>query len=157
MEFDVKIKFSHIYDYMINHVYSSAQGLLGTAVGALLIVMYTMNTEYIIALIFGIVIILYLPGSLYLKAKKQALNPVYKNPLHYRMDDEGMHVSQGEVEQMIEWDNMYKAVSTKTSIILYTSRINASIFPRECLDDKLTELIATISTHMDPKKVKIKY
>lgn len=156
IEFDANINFGVLYDYMISHTYSSAQGMLGTIVGALLIVAFTMNTSNVIYLIMGIVIIIYLPGSLFLKAKQQAMNPVFRKPIHYRMTDEGMFVSQGEEEQMLEWGSMYKAVSTRSSIILYTSRVNASIFPRRDLQESCPKLIEFISTHMPPNKVKIK-
>ena len=54
------------------------------------------------------------------------------------------------------WDQMYKATSTGKSIILYTSRFNASIFPRADLKEKEVAVIEMISKHMPPAKVKIK-
>ena len=157
IEFDVKINANILYDYLLRHNYMSMQGLLGTLVGALLVVAFLMNHELIIYLIMGIVLMIYLPAALFLRAHKQALLPVFKKPLHYCMSDEGVCVSQGEESQMQLWDTMYKAVSTRTSIILYTSRFNASIFPRRDLGDLEPEVIKVISTHMNPKRVKIKY
>ena len=157
LEFDVKITFNVIYDYLLRHNYMSLQGILGTMVGGLLIAAFLMNHELVIYLILGIVLICYLPFSLFLKAKRQALNPVYKKPLHYVLSEEGVEVSQGEVAQLQPWDTMYKAVATRTSVILYTSRVNAAIFPRKDLGDCTSELIKAISVHMDPKRVKIKY
>lgn len=156
-EFDVKINSNVLYDYMLQHNFHTAQGMLGTLVGALLIVAFTMNPKVILYLIFGVVIILYVPVSLFLKAKAQALNPVFKELLHYKMTEEGVTVSQNETEQMQAWETMYKAVSTRTSIILYTSRYNACIFPRKDLGNKQIEVIKMISTHLDPKKNRIRY
>ena len=51
---------------------------------------------------------------------------------------------------------MTKATSTGKSIILYTSPVNASIFPRADLKEKEVAVIEMISTHMPPKKVKIR-
>jgi hypothetical protein len=51
---------------------------------------------------------------------------------------------------------MYRAVSTPKSIILYTSPVNASIFPKKDLGDKAMGVTQIISTHMAPKKVKIR-
>ena len=51
---------------------------------------------------------------------------------------------------------MYKAVSSGKSIIIYTNKINACIFPKADLKDKLSDVIAMISTHMDPKRVVIR-
>ena len=40
LEFDVKITSGDLYDYMLRHTYHSAQGLLGTCVGALAIFIF---------------------------------------------------------------------------------------------------------------------
>ncbi|MDO4333904.1 MAG: YcxB family protein [Eubacteriales bacterium] len=155
VEFEVKINAGVLYDYMLHHTYTGSAGILGSAVGALGVVAFFMN-GYPLYLILGLVILVYQPVSLYLRAKKQALNPVFKEPLHYKMTEEGVTVSQGETEQFQKWSDMYKAVSTGRSIILYTSRINASIFPRKDLGGQQTEVIAMISRHMPPKKVQIR-
>lgn len=155
LEFDVNVNTGVLYDYMLRHTYSSAAGILGSAVGALGVVAFFMN-GYPLYLILGVIILFYLPVSLYLRAKRQALNPVFKKPLHYKMTEEGVFVSQGEEEQFQRWEDMYKAVSTGRSIILYTSMVNASIFPKAELGGKRQEVIAMISTHMPAKKVNIR-
>ncbi len=155
LEFDVNINAGALYDYMLRHTYSAASGILGSAVGALGVVAFFMN-GYPLYLILGVIILFYLPVSLWLRAKRQALNPVFKKPLHYKMTEEGVAVSQGEEEQFQRWEDMYKAVSTGRSIILYTSMVNASIFPKDELGEKRQDVIAMISTHMPAKKVNIR-
>ena len=76
--------------------------------------------------------------------------------LHYKMTEEGVEVSQGEEVQSQKWEDMYKAVSTPRSLILYTSPVNASVFPRKDLGEKTFGVIQIISAHMPPKKVKIR-
>lgn len=186
LEFDVKVDAGMLYDFLLRHTYTSAQGLIGTCVGALFIVGFAMQPDRYAALVVGLIILIYLPISLSLKAKAQALNPVFRRPIHYTMTEEGVMVSQ-ETEEMEEteetsaeaeddpeefagdeaqedatpkpfpWDAMYKAVSTKNSIILYTTRVNACIFPRKQLGGHTTDVIKMIATHMPPKKVKIRY
>ena len=73
------------------------------------------------------------------------------------MTDEGIFVSQGETEETQSWEKCYKAVSTSKSIILYTSKNTASIFPKKDLGEKKDALIQMISTHMPPNKVKIRF
>ena len=157
LEFDVKVDSKVLYDYMLHHTYGSFQGVLGTAVGALMLVGFAV-TKYIIWLIAGIVLLAYMPWSLFLKSKQQMLNtPAFKEPLHYKLDDEGITISQGEVSQSQKWEDMYKAVSTNKSIIVYTSKVNATIFPRKQLGEDVVKVIQIISSHMPPKKVKIRY
>ena len=94
VKFEVKINSSVLYDYMMRHTYSSFAGVIGTVVGALILVAFSMNGHFIY-LIAGIVILVYQPASLYLKAKQQALNPAFSKPLCYRLTEEGVEVSQG--------------------------------------------------------------
>ena len=157
MEFDVKVTAGVLYDYLLYHTYTSFSGMIATLIGTILIMVF-FSTMYVIYLIAGVVLIAYLPGALFLRAMRQVQNtPAFKKPLHYKMTDEGITVSQDENEENQSWDSCVKAVSTGTSIILYTSRTAASIFPKKDLGDQKEALIHMISTHMPPKKVKIRF
>ena len=156
LEFDVKITSNILYDYMLRHTYSSLSGLMGSLVGVLMLMLYASNRQPI-CLIIGVVILLYLPWTLFIKSKQQALNtPAFKKPLHYRLSDEGIEVSQDETTEKMGWDDMYKAVSTSRRIIVSTTRTNACIFPKQDLGENRYKVIEIISTHMPPKKVKIR-
>ena len=156
LEFDVKVNSKVLYDYMLHHTYGSFQGVLGTAVGALMLVGFV-TTGYIIWLIAGVVLLVYLPWSLFLKSKQQMLStPAFKEPLHDRMTEEGVEISQKEVKEFQKWEHMYKATSTGKSIILYTSNVNACIFPRADLKGNEVAVIEMISKYMPTNKVKIK-
>lgn len=156
LEFDVKITSNVLYDYMLRHTYNSASGLIGTIVGALMIVYFFSKGE-VIFLIAGLVILAYLPWTLLIKSRQQVLNtPAFKEPLHYKLTEEGIEVSQGEEAQMQKWEDMYKAVSTQRSLIVYTTRVNASIFPKQDLGEMTPRVIEMIATHMPPSKMKIR-
>ncbi|MBQ2804153.1 MAG: YcxB family protein [Lachnospiraceae bacterium] len=156
VELDVKIGAGDLYDYMLRHSYNSPAGLIGSTVGAIMVICALSARQWLL-LIGGIILLLYLPWTLFIKSRQQALtNPVFKEPLHYVLDEKGMTISQGEESSCVVWENMVKAVSTSRSIILYTSRINATIFPKGQMEDKKEAVIEMISTHMPPAKVKIK-
>lgn len=156
MEFDIKIESGDLYDYMLRHSYYSPAGILGSCFGALFIVLAVMTKQWIYIL-FGGILLIYLPCSLFLKSKQQVVNnPSFKKPLHYKLDDQGIMISQGEDSVQYLWEELYKAVSTGRSIIVYTSAVNATIFPKRQLGDNITDVIRMISTHMPPKKVKIR-
>jgi hypothetical protein len=72
------------------------------------------------------------------------------------LNEEGITISQGEVSDAQSWGDMVKAVSTSRSLIVYTSPVNATIFPKNQLGDKQTYVIEMISKHMPPQKVKIR-
>lgn len=156
IEFDIKITSGDLYDYMLHHTYTSPSGLIGAGAGSLMIVAFFAGAGAL-SLIAGLIILGYLPISLFLKSKQQFLvTPAFREPLHYRMTEEGIEVSQREERQSQKWEDMYKAVSTSRSLIVYTSPVNASIFPKREMKDFTPGVIEIISTHMPPKKVKIR-
>lgn len=156
IELDVKIEAKDLYDYMLRHTYNSASGIVGSCAGALLIVLATLTGQWLY-LVFGLILLLYLPWTLFLRSRQQALtNPGFQKPLHYRLDEEGLTISQEEDSVQYLWTDMHRAVSTGRSIILYTSPINATIFPKEQMGDKKALVIEIISTHLPPNKVKIR-
>jgi MFS family permease len=100
IEFDVKIEAGDLYNYMMAHAYGSASGLIGSCFGALMIVIFGLDPRQWIFLICGVILLLYLPVSLYLKSKQLALtNPSFQKALHYVLDEEGISVSQGETTE----------------------------------------------------------
>lgn len=156
VELDVKIKAGDLYDFMLMHSYNQLSGLLGSVLGALMIIV-ALSTKKWLFLIGGIVLLLYLPWVLFIKSRQQILgNPVFQQPLHYVLDEKGVTISQGEETATQAWEDMVKAVSTNKSIILYTSKVNATIFPKSQLGDQKAAVIEIISTHMPPAKVKIR-
>lgn len=156
VELDVKIGPGELYDYLLMHAYSGLSGLLGSGIGALMVV-FALSAGQWLYLICGAILLLYTPWTLFVKSRQQALNnPAFKKPLHYLLDEQGLTVSQGDASETIGWDNMVKAVSTGRSIILYTSRVNATIFPKRQMGEQKDAVIEIISTHMPPSKVKIR-
>lgn len=156
VELDVKITSGDLYDFLLRHSYNSVSGLLGAVIGALGVVV-GISRQYWIYLILGVVILLYLPWTLFIKSKQQiANNPVFQEPLHYVLDENGITISQGDSSTCQTWEDCLKAVSTGRSIIVYTAKNNATIFPKSQMQDKTTDVIEMISTHMPPAKVKIR-
>ena len=156
IEFDVKITTNILYDYLLQHTYSRLPGLMGTLVGVLMLFLFAANKQPLI-LIIALVILLYLPWTLFLRAASQAkATPAFQKPLHYRLSDEGIEVSQDETTEQMAWEGMVKAISTPKSIVVYTTAVNACIFPKRDLGDRKYKVIEIISTHMPPKKVKIR-
>lgn len=157
IEFDVKIEAGDLYNYLMAHAYGSASGILGSCVGALLIVIFVRYPQQWIFLVCGVILLLYLPVSLKLKSKQIALtNPSFQKPLHYVLDEEGIAVSQGETTERQAWGDLYKATATGRSVIVYTTKVSAAIFPDRDLGEQRTQVVEMISTHMPPSKVKIR-
>ena len=155
-EIDVQIKASDLYHYSLRHSYTSLGGLLSTIVGVLMIYAYFAKNASPLYLIFGLIVVFYIPINLFLMSRQQAMQETFQKPLHYAFYENGMEVSQDDLKEMIGWDYIVKAVATSKSIIVYTGKNRASIFPRRDLQPDATALIRVLSTHVDPKKMKIK-
>jgi len=156
VELDVKISAGDLYDFMLMHSYNQPSGIMGSVLGALMVIVALPQKNWLL-LIGGILLLLYLPWVLFIKSRQQVLgNPAFREPLHYVLDENGITISQGETVATQSWDDMVKAVSTGRSIIVYTSKVNATIFPKVQMGDKRTSVIEIISTHMPPGKVKIR-
>lgn len=159
VEFDVKIGFWQLYDFLLSKTYLSMQGIIGTLAGAFFIVEYFFQPN-IIFLIAGIVILLYIPVDLFLKAKAMTLQTVYKKPLHYTLTDEGILISQegAEEQPVAPWESIWKAGSTLGSLLLYTGKKSACILPKKQLEEQNVRdmVMQIVSTHISPKKVNIK-
>ncbi len=155
-EFDVNMTTGKMYDYMLRHTFTSFAGVVGEVLGIVLVVGFFVTGQWLY-LIAGVVCVVYQPVALYMRARRQVnSNEVFKTPLHYTLDDEGITVKSGDNTDSLPWEKMYKAVSTNRSVILYTGRVNACIFPKDDMGDRKDEVIRIISTHMDPKQVNIR-
>ena len=107
VEFDVQMTSADLYDYMLHHTYTSASGLIGSVAGALMVVAGASGGG-ILCLIAGIIVLLYLPVTLFLKSKQQFLsNPSFKKPLHFKMTEEGIE-EEGTHEELLAKQGIYE-------------------------------------------------
>ncbi len=156
VEVEIQLTPGDLYDFNLRHSYSSLSGILSTAVG-LVGVIYGIYAKYWLLLIVGAILLVYTPLVLLLKANQTySLTPAMKKPLKYSFDENGLTVSQDENSQTYEWKDVVKAVSTGRSIIIYTTKYNATIIPRSQAGEKLPLVIQAISAGLEPKKNKIR-
>lgn len=134
-EFDFKMDEKTLGDFYTSHNMGGISGFLWPLLGALSLVIAIFSGEatpfvYRIAYaLFGLLFIFYIPFDLKKKAKKQVeTNPVYAEPIHYILDEEGVTTIQGENEARVTWDKFSKIKLTKKSMFLYMRNKNACVF-----------------------------
>lgn len=157
VEFDIKMTFSALYDFKLQHSYKQAIPIICTALGFVMILLFFRESKWYF-LAGGILLIIYLPLSL-LRSTLIQMKTVeaFKKPVHYRLCNEGIEVSLGEEKQLIPWENCVKACGTKNSYFIYTSKNTAFVFPKSSMGDNTMNVLEMISTHMEPAKVKIRF
>ena len=128
VELDVKITSGDLYDFLLRHSYNSVSGLLGAVIGALGLIV-GISRQYWIYLILGVVILLYLPWTLYIKSKQQAVNnPVFKEPLHYVLDENGITISQGDSSTCQKWEDCLKLYPPEAASLCIRRKIMQQFF-----------------------------
>lgn len=163
VEFDIKLEVKDMYRFNMYHSYTGFQGILSIIVAVIAFVFAfktygNVTIEYtLLYVIFGIVFLLYMPMSIYTGAKRQILmSEVMKNALHYKVDDSGIVTSQGEQSAQLNWNQIYKIIETKSNILVYSSRKNAYIIPKEQLGTSRNDLAEIFKKNMEPFRLKIK-
>lgn len=164
VKFEVKMTDKIMYDFLLHHNYSSLSGLLSAAIGCFAFGFgihdaVAGDAVWAMPMFFVAFVALILPlFSMRTKAKVQVKSsPMFKKPLEYELNEEGVVVRQDEQQVLNKWDDFTKAVSTNRSVILYLSRMRAIIFPKQCMGAQYEEVMQMIHTHIPPKKVKIRH
>lgn len=160
LEFDVKVTPGVLYDFKIQHTYKKPITILATALGFFCIYLFFAreDTSRILFLILGIAFIVYEPLTAAHRSFVQAkLIPAFQQPLHYKLCEEGIEISQNGEIQMAKWEQCMKACNTRKSIFIYTSKTNAFIFPRVDLGNQTEDVIAYIAAHISPDRMKIRF
>ena len=155
VKFSVQITVKDMFLFLLQHSYRGASliadaivtfgaiGLLAAGfgegdpvkIGALVFV----------ALLFPVVH----PLQLYVKARKQVKkNDVFKKPLDYSLNDEGITLSQGAEAQSFTWADVYQIREYKSQILVYTGRVYACIWPRRAFAECETEVRELFQKHL---------
>lgn len=159
IEFDVQMKVGTLYDYKIQNAYKQPITILVTCAGMLLWFLFLSKQQtHILYPALGSILILYVPFTSLQNAFVQTkMIPAFQNPLHYKLSDEGIEVSQEEQTEKMSWEQVLKATGDKKSIFVYTSKNAAFIFPRKCMGDNTSDVIAMIARNVPTGKMKIRY
>lgn len=161
IEADVKLTSKDLFDFMMYHTYAGFNGKFSILIGLLVIVVAAVTfgkvdlIYSVMYVVFGVIFIIYTPVSLKMRASRQFLSsPVFKQGIAYTFSDTGITSAIGEEQMEVLWDNVYKVVQSKGLILIYTTRVNASILPKSELGEKYEDILAMIKQHVKSSKIK---
>ena len=145
-EFDFQMDEKTLTDFYMSYNMGGFSGFVWPVIGVIAIILAILSgdatpiTYRLLYVIFGLLFIFYIPMDLKRKAKKQLKqNPVYAEPIHYILDEEGITTTQGENEATVGWENFSKMKLTKKSVILYMRNRNACVFAMDVFGGDLEE------------------
>lgn len=162
VEFDTTITEKDMYQFNLYHAYHGFQGIAATLVGVWVLVMAAVTFGKVeimytlLYLVFGVVFLVYVPVSLNLRSKQQIRSSeILKQALHYKIDDTGVHVSQGEETADLEWKQIYKMAATKNSLLIYSNRVNAYVIPRKAIGEQYEKVVGLAVNHLESYRLKL--
>ena len=162
-EFDITLDSKDMYCFSMYHAYTGSQGIVSILIAVLCFFVSVKTrgsveiTYTILYAVFGVVILLYLPISLYLHSKRQIMaSEVLRRPLHYRVDSDGIHTSQEDEAGDLPWDQAYKMISTRHNVLIYSTRINAFIIPKGQIEREYGVLCQIAGDHLPKYRFKVK-
>lgn len=164
IKIEVQMTVRVMYNYVLQHTYTSISGILGVVFGIVCMVWGGQKiyggslTQASLAILFiGVMFVIVNPMMLWNKSRKQVKNtPSFQKPIHYELNEEGITVSQDGQESLMPWSSIMKVTATNMSVIIYFSRMRAFILPKEAIGDNYENVVKMIFTHVPSKKVRIR-
>lgn len=152
-----------MYRFNLYHAYHTSQGIMSIVLAVLICVIAALtwgdiDVFYSVLYLFlAAVLALYVPVTLRGKSRLQVeKTPVFQQPLHYQVNEEGITTSQGENSATMPWKQVYKLVSTKHAVLVYGSRMRANVLPRDQLGENYEVIYQLAKTQMDSHRMLMK-
>ncbi len=150
VKMDVTIDADDMYRFQMYHTYRTGQGILSIVLGVVSIAIAVIShaklqpMDIVFYVGVGLIFFGYYPVSLKRKAPMLISgSPILSHPLHYTFDEKGITVEadatadvpEGETKAFLPWENVFKAVSTKDQLLIYSNKVNAYILPLSQVKD----------------------
>ena len=163
IEFDIKLTAQDMYRFNMYHTYTGFNGWFSIIIALMaFVVSFTTAGEVSVGytflyVVFGALFLVYIPVSLYLSAKRKTTKvKEFMKPLHYEVNEEGVTVSQDGEAATLPWKQIYKVISTKHNVLIYSSRINAYVIPLETLGEQYNGLKELSVHNLEKYRVRMK-
>ena len=166
ISFDAKITEQDLYRFNLRTVYSSSQGIISVVLAiAVLVIAFTKKEDFtgnqfalyvLVAILFAV----YIPLDLKVRTKARLKTTAsLRNPLHYELGEDGIRVvsEAAEEDALLPWEYVYKIVTTKNALLIYSNRVNAYIIPRSAIDEQYSSIKDYVGTHVEDYKLTLKW
>lgn len=156
IKFDVRVGVKELYFFLLHYNYVSVNGAISLLLSLVSLGVFVFRLQYEWStanwffLILGLLFTVVQPLLLLKMAVTQKIkNPSMNDPLEYELKEEGILLRQNDLEQLAPWDGIVKVIENKKQILVYTSRVNACIWPKTQLAQQVEELKSYVSEHVD--------
>lgn len=163
VSFDVQLHAKDLYRFNMYQTYTGLQGILSVVLGILGFVMAGITFREaelpytIMYIVVGCLFLFYIPVSLWFRSKLTIKsNAVLAGKLHYEVTEKCIRVTQGEEEGELPWEAVYKLVSNKKQILIFSTRVNAYIIPREQIGAQYDDFCEVARKELEHYRLKLK-
>lgn len=160
---NIKITAKDLFLFNIKQAYKGMQGALSIILPALIFA-YAITTfgqvgmgSSLVYVGLGIVFLVYVPVSLWLRSKKIVLDPnnALSKELHYEFAEDMIRVSVEAESVEFKWENIYQMKKSGDLLLIYTNRINAYILPIAQMGDKYEDLSKLAHDKLEKYRIKM--
>lgn len=160
---DIKITAKDLFRFNMNQAYKGTQGILSIVL-PILIFAYAVTTygdvsigSTLVYVGLGIVFLVYVPVSLWMRSKKVVLDPnnALSKALHYTFTEEGIRVSVEEESVELKWEHIYQIRTTGDLLLIHTNRIHAYILPLAQVGDNYDVLSQLVHAKLEKYRIKM--
>lgn len=160
----VKMKSDYIFDMLLYHMYSRFSGFLINLAGLMIIMMAGLWLRFgkftlmqaAGYLLVGVLVLIYTPLSLKLRAEKIMKQAKYQQEIRYQFDDQGVLEQLDGNSVRYGWSQVQRAVATPKDIVFYMEDDKALVFPKVSLQDDFMRLMKLIVSNMEREQVYIR-
>ena len=162
MDFELKLDGKTMSRFLLHYNYTKATGLFGILLGiaslAAVFIKWNMwnANQRVVWIVIAVLFLIVQPLTLAKKGRRQMAQEEMQIPLFCHIDEEGISVTQGDADAKLMWDQVYKMVSTKNNVLVYSNRVNAYVIPRQQLGEKYCELAEIAKEKLPKYRVKLK-
>lgn len=160
-EFQTQVEEKDLMNFKVYHNYHSVSGVASLLFGILALIICVVsinqvNISYTLMMgFFGIFFTVYTPVSMKLKVKQQMKSvAAFKKPVKYAVTEEKIILRQGDIQEELLWDDIFKIKCTGKSLILYITAVRANIIPLRSLGDQAELFIAIAEKKLKPFQLK---
>lgn len=163
-QFETKVEAKDLMNFKVYHNYHSFSGIISVIVGIIMLAICGVVSTYenanisyiLICGFFGLFFTVWTPVGMWISVKKQMKKAeAFKEPIKYTVTTEKIFLSQGEVEEELLWDDIFKIVSTGKCIVLYITTVRANIIPLYCIGDQAEDFISIARKKLKPFQIKL--
>ncbi|MBQ4282557.1 MAG: YcxB family protein [Lachnospira sp.] len=163
-EFATKVEAKDLMNFKVYHNYTSVSGIITLLVGIIMLSVCAIVSTYenanisyiLIAGFFGLFFTVWTPVGMWLSVKKQMKKAEgFNEPIKYVVTSDKIRLSQGQVEEELMWDDIFKVKSTGKSIVLYITTVRANVIPLRDIGEEAENFIKIARKKLRPFQVKL--